>query len=396
MMLLENVRSARQSFGGNKLRTLLSVTGIVIGVASVVAITALGQSAAANIKGRIAQAGLQTIFVSAGRNAGAEVQRLFKEELTGELAAIDGIVGAVAYDSRSFPMRAGANDASDSVATASPEFTDIYSLETSEGRFIAKADMDGRAPVGVLGSELAETLFPDGGAVGKTVRLLGEAPQIVRVVGVLAAKTSSMGVNFDSTLFVPRTTYLTRIVKSARVGSYILHADTKRDVIETSKRVESFFAARTGSSTAVRVMSPSTIAETMSGVTETLSAFLTGIAAVSLLVGGIGIMNIMLVSVTERTKEIGVRKALGATPNAIRAQFLVEAVALTATGGALGVGLGLAISGIATAVMKWTFSVSPGAIALSLFVAAGTGVFFGLYPASRAAKLDPVIALAYE
>ena len=396
MMLLENMRSAWQSFGGNKLRTLLSITGIVIGVASVVAITSLGQSASANIKERIARAGLRTIFITTGRNPGAETERLFREGLENELKAINGIEQAIAFDQRSFRMRAGRIDVSDNVATAIPSYQNIFSLEMEEGRFFTDTDISSRASVGILGSELAASLFPEGQATGSTIRLLGEAPHIVRVIGVLQQKSSSMGVNFDSTLFVPRTTFTSRFSRSSRVGSFVLYTSEETDVIETSKRVETFFSSKTGSTSSVRVMSPSTIADTMSGVTDTLSAFLTGIAAVSLLVGGIGIMNIMLVSVTERTREIGVRKALGATPGSIRLQFLMEAIALTGTGGAIGAGLGLGISRIVTLVLKWNFSFSLAAILLALIVATVTGVFFGFYPASRAAKLDPVVALAYE
>jgi ABC-type antimicrobial peptide transport system permease subunit len=395
-MMIDNLRTALQSLVGNKLRTLLSMIGIVIGVASVVAITGFGESASKSIQDQIAKSGLETITVMMGRDAGSDAIRLFDEELVPKLVGIDGVIDAVPLNQRNVTFRAGKTSASDTIMTASPGFVDMFTLKAADGRFLEQADMDSRRPVVVLGTELAETLFPSGGAVGSYVRILGEAPQQLRVVGVLAAKTETMGMSFDSSAFVPRTTYLSRIAKPARVDRFIIRADVSKDVTKTSKQIEAFFAKLTGSESAVRVMSPSTIAETMENVTGTLAAFLTGIAAISLVVGGIGIMNIMLVSVTERTREIGIRKAVGAPPSAILAQFIMEAVVLTGSGGVMGVGLGIAVSKIVVTILKYPFVISPAACALAWLVSAATGIFFGFYPAARAARLDPVAALSYE
>jgi putative ABC transport system permease protein len=394
--MLEQLKTALQSLAGNKLRTLLSMIGIVIGVASVVAITAFGASASKSIQDQIARAGLETITVTMGRDAGADAIRLFDSDLALRLAKIEGVLDAVAVNQRNVTFRAGKQGATDSIITAAPGFVPLFSLKAESGRFIDEADMKSREPVVVLGAELAATLFPQGGAVGGRIRILGEFPQQLRVVGVLAAKTDTMGMSFDSSAFVPRTTYLSRIARPAKVDRFVLRADVSKDVAATAKRVEDFFAKLTGKEGAARVMSPSTIAETMSSVTGTLSAFLTGIAAISLVVGGIGIMNIMLVSVTERTREIGIRKAVGAPPSAILSQFLMEAVVLTGSGGVLGVGLGIAVSKLAVTALKYPFVISPWACAAAWFVSAATGIFFGLYPAARAAKLDPVAALSYE
>ena len=394
--MIDHLKTALQSLVGNKLRTLLSMIGIVIGVASVVAITGFGESASKNIQTQIAKAGLETISVMMGRDAGADAIRLFDEELAGKLTGIEGVIAAVPLNQRNVSFRAGKASATDTIMTASPNFTEMFTLKAADGRFLDQADMDGRRPVVVLGTELAETLFPSGGAVGSYIRILGEFPQQLRVVGVLAAKTDTMGMSFDSAAFVPRTTYLARIAKPSRVDRFILQADVSMDVAQTAKRVEAYFAKLTGSASAVRVMSPSTIAETMESVTGTLAAFLTGIAAISLVVGGIGIMNIMLVSVTERTREIGIRKAVGAPPSAILTQFIMEAVVLTGVGGVMGVGLGIIVSKIAVTVLKYPFAISPTACALAWLVSAATGIFFGFYPAARAARLDPVAALSYE
>ena len=394
--MVEQLRTALQSLAGNKLRTLLSMVGIVIGVASVVAITAFGESASKNIQDQIAKAGLETITVMMGRDAGADALRLFTEDLAPRLAGIEGVLDAVPVNQRGVTFRAGKVGASDLIVTAAPGFVPLFSIKAEDGRFIDDADMAGRRAVVVLGTELASTLFPSGGAVGSYVRVLGPFPQQLRVIGVLAARSEAMGMSFDSTAFVPRTTYLARIARPERVDRFVIRADLSKDVAATAKRVEAFFAKLTGKEGAARVMSPSTIAETMEGVTGTLAAFLTGIAAISLVVGGIGIMNIMLVSVTERTREIGIRKAVGAPPSAILSQFLMEAVVLTGTGGLLGVALGVGVSKAVVSILEYPFAVSAWACAAAWLVSAATGIFFGLYPAARAARLDPVAALSYE
>ncbi len=395
-MILEHIASAWQSLGGNKLRTALSMIGIVIGVASVVAITTLGRSAAEGITAQIAEAGLETIIVMPGRGAGATIERNFDDDFAAELAAIEGVEEAAPVNQRSFTIKSAYDDATETVTSALPSIQPIFSLEMAEGRFISQADEDARASVAVLGAELAATLFPEGGAVGSTVRLLGETPRQLRVIGVLEEKTDTFGFSFDSNLFVPRSSYLSRIAKPERVDRYVLRASKDADVLDTASRVEDALEARLGSSTAFRVMSPSTIAETASGVAETLSGFLAGVAAISLLVGGIGIMNIMLVSVTERTREIGVRKAIGATPAAIKTQFLVEASMITMAGGILGLALGWGGSAIAVRFLDWSFSPSVPEALMALGFSAATGLFFGLYPAARASRLDPTVALAWE
>ncbi len=395
-MILEHFRSAWQSFAGNKMRTALSMVGIVIGVASVVAVTTLGRSASANITSQIAQSGLETIIVMPGRSTGASLERVFKESLMPELLKVDGVLEVASVNQSRFSIKSPQASAQEIVTSAVPSFISIFSLETAEGRFINQSDLDGMGSVVVLGSELATTLFPEGGALDSTIRLLGEAPRQLRVIGILASRSDTYGFSFDSNAFVPRTSYLSRLSKPKRVDRFVIRADKEKDVLRTAETLSALFEKKLGSTTAFRVMSPSTIAETMTGVTKTLSGFLAGIAAISLLVGGIGIMNIMLVSVTERTKEIGIRKAIGATPSAIRAQFLVEASAITLAGGLLGLAAGWGASAIAVRFLGWSFSFSAPEAFIALGFSAGTGLFFGLYPAARAAKLDPTLALAWE
>ncbi|MBP7264084.1 MAG: ABC transporter permease [Spirochaetia bacterium] len=395
-MILEHVRSAGQSLAGNKLRSALSMIGIVIGVASVVAVTTMGRSAADSITAQIAEAGLETIIVQPGRVTSATVERVFQENLADELALVSGVLEAAPVNQTYVYVKSANADARETVTSSTPGFVSIFSLELAEGRFLSQADMDSRGAVAVLGAELADTLFPDGGAVGSSIRFLGETPRQFKVVGVLEKKSDTYGFSFDSNIFVPRTSYLTRVAKAERVDRYVLRADADQDVLQTAERVEALMLDKLGSETAYRVMSPSTIAETATGVTDTLAGFLAGVAAISLLVGGIGIMNIMLVSVTERTKEIGVRKAIGATPSAIRMQFLVESAVITVSGGVLGLALGWGGSAIALTVLGWGFSASLPEALLAIGFSAGTGIFFGMYPAARAARLDPTVALSWE
>ena len=205
-----------------------------------------------------------------------------------------------------------------------------------------------------------------------------------------------MGNSFDSSIYVPVSTYNSRLQKIDTVREFGVTTEADSDVLVVADNLTNWFAELFGSEDEVRVMSPATMAEMFTGITETLNLFLSGVAAISLIVGGIGIMNIMLVSVSERTREIGIRKALGATPRVIRRQFLVEAAALTTMGGALGVLFGLGLSAIAINALGWSFSVNITAVLGAVIFSTLVGIFFGLYPAARASRLEPVAALAYE
>jgi putative ABC transport system permease protein len=197
-------------------------------------------------------------------------------------------------------------------------------------------------------------------------------------------------------VFVPFDTYTRRVEPIARVQRYAVGIRQGADVIGITRRIEDFFFELTGSRSAIRLLTPSAVAEAFNAVTSTLNIFLAVIAAISLVVGGIGIMNIMFVSVSERTKEIGIRKALGASPAVIRGQFLTEAVTLTLSGGVLGIVFGTAMSYAGTWLLGWSFAPSPWAYPLALAFSSAVGIFFGLYPAIRASRLDPVQALMFE
>jgi putative ABC transport system permease protein len=398
-MFWENIRLALREFAGNRLRTFLSLLGIVIGIGSVIAITTLGQSATASVQKQVAQGGLETITVFSGRDAAKEVRRLFTVDLGERLVReVPGIREVTPLAQAGYYLKHGRQTyESATVLGVQATFAGIYSYQSASGSFLSAEDGQKRRSVVVLGAEVAGVLFPDGGALDQYVRIYRQGvARSFKVIGVMKQKTGTMGLDFDGSAYVPFETYSARLERLENVQRYAMGTAAGADVLEVAGRIEKFFTRLTGNTDSFRVLSPSTIAEMFTNVTRTLNLFLTGVAAISLVVGGIGIMNIMLVSVAERTREIGIRKALGAAPRAIRGQFLTEAVTLTLVGGLAGMALGTALSFLATALLKWSFAPQAASYALAVACSSAVGIFFGLYPAARAARLQPVEALSFE
>ena len=398
MNFYENLKLALQNFSHSKLRTALSALGIIIGVMSVIAITTLGGSATGSIQDSIVGAGLNSITVFAGRNATDSVTRLFDLEFSERIAAeVEGVAAAVPLVSSNFTVSYGKNQLEGvRVMAASPDYAGIYQYSVDIGEFLNEENDRRRESVAVLGAEIADSLFPEGDALGKRIRIFRNQARSFKVIGIMESMADSMGNSFDSQAYVPVSTYDSRLQKIESVRSYGVTAELGSDVLEVSANLEVWFTDLFGDESAVRVMSPAGMADMFSGITQTMNLFLSGVAAISLLVGGIGIMNIMLVSVSERTREIGIRKALGATPRVIRRQFLFEAAALTTMGGILGIISGLGLSAMAIKALGWSFEVNIPAVFGAVIFSTAVGIFFGLYPAARASKLDPVEALAYE
>ncbi len=398
MNFYENLKLALQNFAHSKLRTALSALGIIIGVMSVIAITTLGGSATGSIQDSIVGAGLNSITVFAGRNATDSVTRLFDLEFSDRIAAeVEGVAAAVPLVSSNFTVSYGKNQLEGvRVMAASPDYAGIYQYSVDIGEFLNEENDRRRESVAVLGAEIADSLFPEGDALGKRIRIFRNQARSFKVIGIMESMADSMGNSFDSQVYVPVSTYDSRLQKIESVRSYGVTAELGSDVLEVSANLEVWFTDLFGDESAVRVMSPAGMADMFSGITQTMNLFLSGVAAISLLVGGIGIMNIMLVSVSERTREIGIRKALGATPRVIRRQFLFEAAALTTMGGILGIISGLGLSAMAIKALGWSFEVNIPAVFGAVIFSTAVGIFFGLYPAARASKLDPVEALAYE
>jgi ABC-type antimicrobial peptide transport system permease subunit len=397
-MLFEHMKLAWKDFGTNKLRTFLSILGIVIGVASVITITTLGGSATASIHEEVKEAGMNVMVVFPGRDSDREVRRLFTQELGERIEdEVEGIDTVLPINSGTFLIRHGKESYESTVYAVDERFPSTFDYEVDRGRFIQPEENERRRSVAVLGSEIAAELFPDGDAVGSYVRIFREGvARSFTVVGVMKTRTETMRLDFDTAVYVPYETYTQRVQKLDEVQTYYVKADDGADVLETADRVEELFLDVTQNEDSYRVMSPMTMVEMYTDITETLNLFLTGVAAISLIVGGIGIMNIMLVSVAERTREIGIRKALGAAPKAIRGQFLIEAVILTFLGGCIGMAMGTGLSFLGTTILGWAFTPRFWAYALAVVFSSGIGMFFGLYPAVRASRLNPIEALSYE
>jgi ABC-type antimicrobial peptide transport system permease subunit len=395
-MFKENIKLALKAMMGNKLRTLLSLLGIVIGVGSVITILTLGESATKSITQSIVESGLETISVFSTSNDNKSIQREFTEELPEKiLDNVEDVSTVLATNSTRVTIRNGQVSDSYTVMGVPANYAGVLDYSSAAGTFFTVKDNQDSRQVVVLGADAAEALFPEGDAVGSYVSIFRSQAKSYRVVGVMEEKAASFNLQFDSSVYIPYNTYIQRMEKVEIVGSYLIRTETGSDVLEVTDNLETYLDKLVGEGN-YRVFSPSTIAEMASSVTGTLSLVLAAIAAISLLVGGIGIMNIMLVSVAERTKEIGIRKALGATPRVIRGQFITEAITLTLIGGILGVIFGTGVSLLATNMLGWSLFPQYGSYFLAVGFSMLVGIFFGWYPAMKASKLDPIEALNYE
>jgi putative ABC transport system permease protein len=388
----------------NKLRSSLTMLGIIIGVACVIAMVAVAGGASRSIQASITSLGTNFIMVLPGAvtQSGA---RIFSSQstLTAEdAAAIRAECPAVAYVSAGVrtgaQVIAGELNWSTTIYGADVDWPFIRAWNVAEGSFFTETDVKGSAKVCVLGSTVAKSLFPGGGAVGALVRLKNVP---FRVVGVLDTKGGSMmGTDQDDLVVAPYTTIMKRVMGSTRIGVIHAAAVGPDRVQEARQQIEALLRQRQriapGQDSTFMMRTQEEIAATAAQNTRTLSLLLGSVAAISLLVGGIGIMNIMLVSVTERTREIGVRMAIGAKGRHVLAQFLLEAVVLSVVGGAIGVLIGVGASTVISKVAGWPVQVGTGSVALAFGFAALVGVFFGYYPARKAARLDPIEALRYE
>jgi ABC-type antimicrobial peptide transport system permease subunit len=397
--MLESVSFAFESLRGNRLRTALSLIGIVIGVASVVAVTTIAGSGAADVRRQFETYGLDAVQILPSWDNTTGVQLL---RLDSSLAAAiqREIPDAKAVLSRSeLPGRlAHARSAKNAtvIAVDSP-YAAAMGAKMAVGSFFTPEDEYRARNRIVLGSDLARELFPEGEPVGKALEFTANgANSSFEVIGILAPKDAFFLDDWNTSAYIPFSTASRRISGNLAPSILTVVARSRDRVMALGDSLTSFLTARTGNPASFRVISPKEWAEQNEQLTKTISLILGGVAAISLLVGGIGIMNIMLVSVTERKKEIGLRKALGATGRDIRRQFLVEASVLTVAGGALGLLFGFGISYLAVQAFKWRFVASFGTAAVAVGVSMATGLFSGLYPAIRAARLDPVEALSAE
>ena len=389
-MFLENLKLAFNSMFTNKMRTFLSLLGIVIGVGSVVTIMNLGESVKRSITDSMNIGGVDEVSViPTGANA------VFSEEFAYTFQDnVLGIESVSIYVNTNATLRNGQETKNAQVYGVTSNYFDS-SQDILYGDFFTRENNLHRDQVVVLGYDLAQDLFPGGDAVGSYVSIFRNQSKQYRVVGVLDDTSGSISTNTNNYAFIPFNTFDQRLKKVNAVSQYTIKIKEGYNATDVAADIKSYLST-VASSNDYYVSSAQELVNMTESVTGYLTTFLAAIAAILLLVGGIGIMNIMLVTVVERTREIGIRKALGATPKTIRSQFLVEATVLSIFGGVIGIIFGVVVSYVVASAAGWTLYFSIGAIVLSLAFSSAVGIFFGWYPAAKAAALDPIEALAYE
>jgi len=388
-MILQSVKMAWEAITSNKMRSFLTMLGIIIGVVALVVLVSLVNGATGAVTSEISTLGNDMVTVSISDDKGSPIRL---EDLD-TIAALDAVGEAAPSDSMNATAKFGYSDATVSLYGTTPAYYNIQGLTLQYGRFLKSADVQNASYVVVLAYDTAEELFGSADVVGESLTIGGRS---FLVVGVLEKDTSIFSSMIGGYSAYAPFTVESRMADSPYVTSISISPAGNTD--NTESQVNSFMLARFHQDEdAYRLMNMSSISDALSTITGTLSLLLGGIAAISLLVGGIGIMNIMLVSVTERTKEIGIRKAIGAGKKSIMMQFLIEALMVSLMGCLLGLTLSWIILAIASSIAKTiSFSMSLNVVLLAVGFSSAIGLIFGLYPANKAANKHPIEALRYE
>jgi putative ABC transport system permease protein len=408
-LLLITIKIALRALRRNTLRSLLTALGIIIGVAAVIAMVSIGQGASVSVQEQIARMGNNMLVILSGTTTQGGVRTGFGGAQTLKTSDAKAIqrecpaVGAVTYMRRQVQqVVAGNQNWSTAITGVTPEYQTVRDWPVATGRFLNKQEEESAATSAVLGQTVVQNLFgPGQNPVDQTIRI-NNVP--FRVVGVLTPKgQSTQGQDQDDAVFIPFSTAERKVLGTrilGTVGSIMVSAVSPEAIPEAQRQITNLLRERhrirRGQNDDFTIRNLADIAATAESTSQVMNVLLASVASVSLLVGGIGIMNIMLVSVTERTREIGIRMAVGAKSRHILTQFLLEAVVLSSIGGVVGAVLGVVGAKLVSALAKWPTIVPPDAIVLAITFSAAVGIFFGFYPARKAARLDPIQALRYE
>lgn len=390
MKIKKILKMSLSSIWSNKIRSFLTMLGIIIGISSVIVLVSIGQGTKKEITSQIEQLGTNLITVNI---VGKRTKSFKSEELAtlSENSSINGVAPVVTENQ--INVKAGTKSFSTTVEGTTPEYSNIRKTYVSQGRFLINKDIENRYYNAVIGVDTATELFGTSNVIGETININGLN---FSIVGVLKSQGSNMGVSSDDKIIIPLSVSQ-RLFKNTEIRSFIVEASSKDTVNEAIGHLELLLNRKfDNDSESYKIFDQTSLLNTANQSTNSMTTMLTGVAAISLIVGGIGIMNIMLVSVIERTREIGIRKAIGAKRKTILMQFLMESSCISFLGGVIGVLFSFLVCYIIKNIFKTPVIISPASILYSVIFSIFVGIIFGMYPANKASKLNPIEALRFE